>query len=130
MLKVRFDKRLVVESREYAKTIATDIYNRFIKGFSTDSIERTTLRFLGIEGSTSYGHPKVNAVVDAIKRQYDITGGVLNYIAHEMAVSQVDFLSAVDIIINGTLSTLKPSKEALDRAKGEIEEIARKKYDE
>lgn len=130
MLRVRFEKRLVDESREYARIIANDIYDRFIRGYSTDTIERTTLRFLGIEGSTQYGQPKVNAVVDSIKQNVDISEGVLNYVAREMAVSGVDLYSAADIISDGAMSTMKPSEESFRRARSDIEKIANKKFDE
>ncbi|MCX7958855.1 MAG: D-lysine 5,6-aminomutase subunit alpha, partial [Deltaproteobacteria bacterium] len=75
MLKIRYDKKIVALSREHAAYIAGDVYRRFIKGFSTDSIERTTLRFLGVEGASSLGQPMVNSVVDKVKQESDISSG-------------------------------------------------------
>jgi len=130
MLKVRYDKRIVNESRDYARKISYDIYQRFIKGFSTDTIERTTLRFLGIEGSNEGGFPLVNAVVDRIKESDRIGEGVLNHIAREMAVSGTDFYGAVKIIADGNLSSMKPSLTSLEKAKTDIRTIANKRMDE
>jgi len=130
MLKVRYNKRLVSESREYAHHIALDIYNRFIKGFSTDTIERTTLRFLGVEGANEFGHPRVNAVVEKIKETREINDGVLNIIAREMAVSNVDFITAVNIVSDGTISSIPPSREAIERAKEDIKRLAITKFNE
>lgn len=130
MLRVDFDKRLVGRAREYAKKISSDIYNRFIKGFSTDTIERTTLRFLGIEGTTPYGYPKVNAIVERLSRDGSLPSGVLSVVANEMVVSGTDFESAVDIIIEGSSSSFRVSKEALGRAKDEIRDLVRKRYSE
>ncbi|MCX7944952.1 MAG: lysine 5,6-aminomutase subunit alpha [Deltaproteobacteria bacterium] len=130
MLKIRYDRQIVAKSREYATQIAYDIYKRFIKGFSTDSIERTTLRFLGVEGSTSFGQPKVNAIVEKVKKDSDIKDGVLYAIAREMAVTGVDFYSATNIVFDGTLSTIPPSAESVEKAKGDIEKLAISKYNE
>ncbi len=130
MLKVRYDKRLVDSSREFARKIAFDIYQRFIRGFTTDTIERTSLRFLGIEGATSYGHPKVNVVVEKLNKSGSLSAGALNVIANEMAISGVDFNTAVGIIIEGSESSFKAGKEKLDRVKEEIRSLAGKKYNE
>lgn len=130
MLRVRYDKKTVATSREYANFIAYDIYKKFIKGFSTDSIERTTLRFLGVEGATPLGQPKVNFIVDRIKKDSDITSGVLATIAREMAVTGSDFQTAINIVSEGTLSSIPPSKEAFEKAKEEIKRLAQKKFDE
>ncbi len=130
MLKIRYDRKIVADSREYAAKIAGDIYNRFIRGFSTDSIERTTLRFLGVEGATSLGQPKVNSVVEKVKKNSDISLGVLLAVAREMAVSGADFQSAVNIVSDGTLSSIPPSREALEKAKNNIKRLAVLKYEE
>jgi beta-lysine 5,6-aminomutase alpha subunit len=130
MLKVRYDKKVVNESRNYAREIAYDIYQRFIKGFSTDSIERTTLRFLGVEGSNEGGYPLVNAVVDRVKEIGGIKDGVLSHIVREMAISGTDFFGAVRVVADGAISSMQPSSQALEKARSEIRGLAKRKMDE
>lgn len=65
-LNLNFD--LVKEARDSARNIAKDT-QKFIDRHTTESVERTVCRLLGIDGVDKVGVPLPNVVVDNIKKQ-------------------------------------------------------------
>ncbi len=88
-------------ARELAKNIADDIQG-YINRHTTVTIERTTLRLLGLKGINDQGEPLPNVVVDAIKRHLGE--------------------GATEPFVRGLLRTgLEPKELALAVGRGEID---------
>ncbi|MGB9638183.1 MAG: lysine 5,6-aminomutase subunit alpha TIM-barrel domain-containing protein [bacterium] len=64
---LNFDKSLLEKSLKLANLIVDDVFE-FIKKRSTVSIERATLRIMGLDGANSEGVPYVNVLVDTLKK--------------------------------------------------------------
>ena len=69
--------------RLHAKTVADDIQD-FINQYTTVSVERTILRFLGIDGIDDFDVPYVNVVVEHVLNHADLSKGIAHYISHAM----------------------------------------------
>lgn len=81
MNKLKLDQNQIQECRVMAKHIANDV-QAWIDKNSTVSVERTILRMLGIDGVDELGRPLVNAVVDHLIKDADLSKGVAFYMAH------------------------------------------------
>lgn len=75
MSKLNLDASIIKSARNSASNIADDMQN-FINKHSTDTIERTICRFLGIDGIDDIEKPLPNVVVDNIKTGGGISQGV------------------------------------------------------
>jgi len=71
-LQLKLDEQLVNEAKTLAREIVDDT-SSFIENHTTDSIERTVLRLLGIDGTDSDAAPLSNVVVNHLNES-----GVLN----------------------------------------------------
>lgn len=79
--KLNLDQSLIAESLGHAKNIA-DRVREFCKSSTTHSIERTIVRFFGIDGCSKNGVPLPNVIVDDIVKNGDIGMGSLYYLCN------------------------------------------------
>ncbi len=78
---LEFDKSLLEKSIKLANLIVDDIFE-FIKKRSTVSIERATLRIMGLNGANKEGVPYVNVFVDKLKQANLIEYGASYFYAY------------------------------------------------
>ncbi|WP_044641372.1 lysine 5,6-aminomutase subunit alpha [Risungbinella massiliensis] len=83
MEKLRLSKEQIMEARNLAREIAEQI-DQFIASKTTTAMERTVLRFLGIEGVQEDGIPLVNIVVDHLLDNGGITEGASFWVINAM----------------------------------------------
>src|SRR5262245_35554865 len=100
MAEISIDRGLVDECRALAQKIAQGVH-RFIDAHSTVSIERTTLRFLGVKGLDECGVPMVNAVVDRAQEHGVLGLGIASWLGREMARRGVGVQEAADALAYG-----------------------------
>ncbi len=81
MSKLNLNPSVIESARNSAKNIADDMQN-FIDRHSTDTIERTICRFLGIDGVDDIEKPLPNVVVDNIKAGGGISQGAAFWIGN------------------------------------------------
>jgi beta-lysine 5,6-aminomutase alpha subunit len=96
MNKLNINQSVVESCREYAKIIANDVQS-FIDHHTTVSVERATLRLLGVDGTDEFQVPLPNRIVDDIVKNGDISLGVSTYLASALKSSGLnlsDFLIA------------------------------------
>lgn len=79
--KLNLNQETIQGCRHYAKDIA-DQMQHFIDQHTTVAVERTVLRLLGIDGVDDFGRPLVNAVIDHIVKQADLSKGVSHYMGY------------------------------------------------
>lgn len=87
MSKLNLNQTTINECRAYALDIATQV-QAFIDRHTTVSVERSILRFLGIDGINDFGVPLVNVVVDDLKNKADLSLGVCHYLSYEIHESK------------------------------------------
>ena len=102
MEKLNLNKAQINLCRKYAVNIANDVQN-FIDKHSTDSVERTVLRLLGIDGIDNFGVPIPNVIIDDILRNGDITIGASYYIASAIKYFNVDIKKLIEIYKTGKI---------------------------
>jgi beta-lysine 5,6-aminomutase alpha subunit len=78
---LNFDKTLLEKSLKVANLIVDDVIE-FIKKRSTVSIERATLRIMGLNGANKEGVPYVNVLVDKLKELNLIEYGASYFYAY------------------------------------------------
>ena len=79
--KINLDFQLVGQARTLASNIADHMQN-FINQHTTDTVERTVCRLLGIDGINDFGVPLPNVVIDNIKKGKGLGLGAANYIGN------------------------------------------------
>lgn len=79
--KLNLDFVIVNNARKTAGNIALSTHN-FIKKYSTDTIERTICRLLGIDGVNEFNVPLPNIIVDNLKMSKDLALGAAIYIGN------------------------------------------------
>ncbi len=84
MLRIKLDKKLVEENHQLARDIVSEVFD-FIRDHSTVSVERTTLRIMGLEGANSEGIPYVNLLVDQVKDEGKLGDGAALYLGNAIA---------------------------------------------
>ncbi|MBN1572170.1 MAG: D-lysine 5,6-aminomutase subunit alpha [Deltaproteobacteria bacterium] len=100
--KLDLDRKMVDECRLTAERIADRLHG-FIVSHSTDSVERSVLRLMGLDGVDRKGTPLANIVVDAVKRAGRLESGVAGTVADLMAGSGVDIQSLAGGISKGDI---------------------------
>lgn len=73
--KLGLHRKKIEKAREYADGIAKDIH-RQISSKSTETIERTVARLMGVDGTDSAGVPLPNVIVEWAKEEKLLTGGI------------------------------------------------------
>ena len=71
---IRIDESLVTRERECARAIADGVW-KHIQTHTTDSVERASLRLLGVTGVNEIDVPLVNVVVESARAL--LAGGVV-----------------------------------------------------
>ena len=81
--KIKINDDLLSRSRKAAVRIADKIVN-LIEDKTTDSVERSVARLMGIDGVDSQGVPLPNVVVDQIKKSGKVEDGVFYWMGNAM----------------------------------------------
>ncbi|MCB5259701.1 MAG: lysine 5,6-aminomutase subunit alpha [Candidatus Cloacimonetes bacterium] len=83
MLKLELDIDLLSRARLAAKHITGD-FSRLFASHSSVTIERTVLRFMGIDGATEDGKPLPNVLVDSLQSFGALSKGAAVWVANAM----------------------------------------------
>ena len=114
MSKLNLDRDKIHSCRQMAKRIAERVCQQ-VDSYTTNAIERATLRFLGIEDSYE-GIPVVNRIVDSISPQ-DLSRGVAYWFGRGL-VSQRSNPIALALRVAGGKVQLSDLPEAPATARG------------
>ena len=98
--KLNLDPQVISEARNAAAAIADEVQN-FIDLHSTEAVERTVARLLGIDGVDNEGMPIPNVLISAIKDQGGLSAGAALYIASLCREKNCTPEKAAQIIIEG-----------------------------
>ncbi|MDQ7825736.1 MAG: lysine 5,6-aminomutase subunit alpha [Candidatus Eremiobacteraeota bacterium] len=118
--KLSLDSKKIDEARAIASSIADGVYST-ISGYSTETIERTIVRMLGVDGIDDTGVPLPNVVVSWAKDQGLLGGGIASIMGSLMASKAITPQRAAEIISSGEADSSQCAeetpgwKEAVDR---------------
>lgn len=87
--KLNLDKALIDECRLLAEKIADNLAG-FINSHTTDSIERSVLRLLGLDGIDRKKIPYPNVLLDAFKKTHPPSSGIAGFVADLIAHTNRD----------------------------------------
>ncbi len=117
MPKLTLDNNLVDQARASAKAIAGQVQAE-VGRYTTTSVERATLRLMGVDGIDDRGIPLPNVVVDRLAREDLLGGGAAWPLAAVMAEYGQNAQEAAQMIANrqiphGQLAARQPAGQAL-----------------
>lgn len=128
MSQIRINEKLVLQARESAKVIAQQVQQE-VSGLTTTTIERASLRLLGIDGVNTAGVPLVNVVVEHLAEQGILAKGALLPVVAAMQQYCKTAQQVAEAVANGSLflDELDCSKEQIrDKAIQLSKEACRK----
>ncbi|MEN3042314.1 MAG: lysine 5,6-aminomutase subunit alpha [Fervidobacterium sp.] len=123
--KLGVDPKKVEKARQLAKDIAIDVV-KFVKKYSTVSVERTICRFFGIDGVTSDEIPLPNVVVDHLKEKGALQNGVTLYIGNAMLETGMEPQEIAQEVAGGKLDLTKLPMHSMSEIKGIVDEFSQK----
>jgi beta-lysine 5,6-aminomutase alpha subunit len=102
MSKLGLSQEQIKQARQEAKIVA-DNTQSFIDQHTTDSVERTIVRLLGIDGINEFDIPIPNLIVDFLKNHHNPSIGVAQMLAFYMQKNNAKLLEITNKIVNETL---------------------------
>jgi len=114
--KISLNEAMVARAREAAKSIADDVWQH-IEAHTTDSVERASLRLLGITGVNDIDVPLVNVVVEQARPL--LPSGVMRPFVDLMMRSGTDAQQTAEALARGdlTLAPVPPERYAAVEAR-------------
>ncbi len=120
-LSLRLDQTLVDRARSAAESIADDVW-RHIEAHTTDSVERTALRLLGVVGVNEIDVPLVNVVVE--QGRDSLASGIIAPFVAVMMDSGMSAQQVAEGIATGTLTLAPVAAERREGVESHAAEIA------
>lgn len=112
MSKLNLNQETIKECRKIAKDISNHVQS-FIDQHTTVSVERSIVRFLGVDGVDALDVPLANVVVDHIKACADLSKGVIHYLGYAHHKYQLSPQDIAQQISQNTLSLSEFKEEPL-----------------
>jgi len=109
MSSLNLDKKMITSCRLIARNIAQDVQDMIDK-HTTTSVERATLRMLGVDGVDPFDVPYVNVVINHITKTCQLSLGVSYYMAHAIKDTKMSPQEIAEEISKGHLDLSKYTK--------------------
>lgn len=106
MATLNLNKEMIQSCRTIAKKIAYDVQDMIDK-HTTISVERATLRMLGIDGVDPFDVPYVNVVTNHLLKVGNLGLGVSHYMAHAIYEHRLSPQQVAEEVSKGTLNLSK-----------------------
>jgi beta-lysine 5,6-aminomutase alpha subunit len=126
--KLGLDPDLISAARQAASDVA-DAMDDFILERSTVSVERTTLRLLGVDGVDAADVPLPNVVVDAVAEAGELRGGVSRVIGRAVIETGRDVQTIAEGIGAGDLNVAELPTLSDAELRPVVEELAEEGLD-
>lgn len=123
MIKINNDKNIAQLSHKTAKKIVNDVFD-FIKQRSTVSIERATLRIMGINGANEEGIPYPNILVDKAIQAGIINDGISYLAAFLYYKSNQNISKTIEMIEKITVQHIKEVRKEIYKYKEVANKLA------
>ncbi|MCS6956062.1 MAG: lysine 5,6-aminomutase subunit alpha [Candidatus Calescibacterium sp.] len=124
-LNLNYNRELAQKSHEIAQKIVNNVF-QFIKKHSTVSIERATLRIMGINGANKDGIPYCNILIEKAQKANIINKGISNLIGYLYHLSNKNLQETIEKIEKIKPDEIKEIKNKIDGYKKYSFELAEK----
>ena len=121
--KLNLNFELVEKARKHAQEIANDTHE-FIEKHTTETIERTCARLLGIDGVDDNDIPLPNVVVENLKHANGLAFGISNYIGNAVIQTGKTPQEIAEAVARGELDLTKLEMADLFEIKAKVLELA------
>lgn len=115
MAQLRLDGASIARARESARRVARQVYDD-MAAYTTTTVERATLRLLGVDGIDESQVPLPNRVVSHLHEQGLLGSGAAAVLAGAMAEHGLGAQQVADAVAHGTLTLAAPRDGAAARA--------------
>src|ERR1035437_10696783 len=122
MSQLHLDQAQIDRARDSARRIARQVFDEMSQ-FTTTTVERATLRLLGIDGVDGNGVPLPNCVVSHLQQQNLLQHGATTAVVAAMQEHGWTAQQVAEAVTAGTLTLTRPKNEAA--ARNAAEEQAR-----
>ena len=122
--KLNLDFELVEQARQTAKQIADDV-QAYVERHTTDSVERTIARLLGVDGVDEIGIPLPNVLINQLKEKNGLSLGAAYYIGNAMLTLQKDPMEIAELVSSGELDITTLPLQDTQEIKKVVQEKAR-----
>ncbi len=115
----------VARARQLARDITNPIFELIAKN-TTVSVERTVLRWFGVDGTGSMGAPLVNLMVDRLKDAGVMNKGAAYWYGRALKMGAKSPLEAVELLTAAPLASLGPlAPDEEERLRADVRSEAR-----
>ena len=118
MSQLNLDQAQIDRARDSARRIARQVFDEMSQ-FTTTTVERATLRLLGIDGVDEMGVPLPNRVVSHLQQQSLLQHGAAAAVVAAMEEHNWTAQQVAEAVTAGTLTLKQPSDEATARSAAE-----------
>lgn len=123
MSKIGLNTELVARSRASAARIAEEVQTH-VDAHTTDTVERTVCRLLGIDGATPEGVPYPNLLIDHLKEKNLIADGAARWIGNAVCATGLTPMQIAEKIAAGQLDLSALARSTEDQIADAIRPIA------
>ena len=99
---LRIDEKIVEAARESARTIARQVQQE-VNGFTSTTVERATLRLLGVDGVNHDGIPLANIIVEQLAKRGVLGKGVTYPVVNAMEQYNMTAQKVAESVAQGLL---------------------------
>ncbi len=104
--KLKLDKSTIDRARSLASSIVDEVYS-VISAYSTDAIERTIIRLLGVDGVDDVGIPLPNAVITWAKEMKLLGDGIARPFGTVMVTHNLTPQATAEMIAKGDVTLIE-----------------------
>ncbi|MGE5450307.1 MAG: lysine 5,6-aminomutase subunit alpha [Acidobacteriota bacterium] len=114
MSRLTLDSTQIGRARESARRIARQVYDD-MHGYTTTSVERATLRLMGVDGVDENQVPLPNRLVSHLQDQGLLQHGAASIVAGAMIEHDLSIQQVAQAVAAGQLALHRPANEAVAR---------------
>jgi beta-lysine 5,6-aminomutase alpha subunit len=118
MINLQLDQAQIDRARDHARRIARQVFDE-MQAFTTTTVERATLRLMGIDGVDENYVPLPNRVVEHLQQQGLLQSGAALAVADAMRTLNLTAQQVAEKVTDGSLTLTAPQDSAAARATAE-----------
>ena len=118
MINLQLDQAQIDRARDHARRIARQVFDE-MQAFTTTTVERATLRLMGIDGVDENYVPLPNRVVEHLQQQGLLQSGAALAVADAMRSLNLSAQQVAEKVTDGSLTLTAPKDAAAARATAE-----------
>lgn len=125
MIQLNIAPEKIAEARDFAKKI-THSMGWLLDGYSSVTIERTVVRFLGIDGATEDGTPLPNVIVDFLKEKNALDRGAAYWVCNAVVQTGLTAQEVAEQFVQGKINLIEIAPQPVDKVISIMNELTDK----